>query len=169
VQQHLQDGTFAYASDVGAGWGGEAFGKQLGAMTIEGNWITGLLVRAVGGHAPAVRELQRALAGGAGGQLDDLGRDAFGPMPSVQSAADQWKSDNPELVPFLTGADYAQGVPTNKGAADVITDFNAQLESLKTGAASPRRPPRGAPRRSGGAWERTVRTASRPRRRWRTW
>ncbi|MBZ6373066.1 MAG: ABC transporter substrate-binding protein, partial [Microbacterium hominis] len=58
---------------------------------------------------------------------------AFGPMPSVQSAADQWKSDNPELVPFLTGADYAQGVPTNKGAADVITDFNAQLESLKTG------------------------------------
>jgi multiple sugar transport system substrate-binding protein len=25
--------------------------------------------------APAVRELQRALAGGAGGQLDDLGRD----------------------------------------------------------------------------------------------
>ena len=29
--------------DVGAGWGGEAFGKQLGAMTIEGNWITGAM------------------------------------------------------------------------------------------------------------------------------
>ena len=23
------------------GWGGEAFGKQLAAMTIEGNWIAG--------------------------------------------------------------------------------------------------------------------------------
>jgi hypothetical protein len=57
---------------------------------------------------------------------------AFGPMPSVQSAAQTWKSDNPSLVAFLNGADYAQGVPTNKGAADVIKDFNAQLESLKT-------------------------------------
>jgi hypothetical protein len=62
---------------------------------------------------------------------------AFGPMPSVQSAAQTWKSDNPSLVAFLNGADYAQGVPTNKGAADVIKDFNAQLESLKT--ATPRR------------------------------
>ena len=33
----------AYSSDVGAGWGGEAFGKELGAMTIEGNWITGAM------------------------------------------------------------------------------------------------------------------------------
>ncbi len=24
-----QDGTFAYAADLGAGWGGEAFGKEL--------------------------------------------------------------------------------------------------------------------------------------------
>ena len=29
VQSHLKDGTFAYSSDLGAGWGGEAFGKQL--------------------------------------------------------------------------------------------------------------------------------------------
>jgi multiple sugar transport system substrate-binding protein len=57
---------------------------------------------------------------------------AFGPMPSVQSAADQWKSDNPDLVAFLDGSAYAQGVPTNKGASDVVTDFNAQLGSLKT-------------------------------------
>ena len=52
---------------------------------------------------------------------------------SVQSAAEQWKTDNPALVAFLDGSDYAQGVPTNKGAADVVTDFNAQLGSLKTG------------------------------------
>lgn len=160
VQQHLKDGTFAYAADVGAGWGGEAFGKQLGAMTIEGNWITGAM-----GDYPDVKFKVVELPAGPAGQgtlqftncwgmatdspnqkaaLDLIEHltaadqqlafsKAFGPMPSVQSAADQWKTDNPELVAFLTGADYAQGVPTNKGAADVITDFNSQLASLKTG------------------------------------
>jgi multiple sugar transport system substrate-binding protein len=160
VQKHLQDGTFAYAADVGAGWGGEAFGKQLGAMTIEGNWITGAM-----GDYPDVKYKVVELPKGPAGQgtlqftncwgmaadspnqkaaLDLIEyltsadqqlafSKAFGPMPSVQSAADQWKSENPDLVAFLTGADYAQGVPTNKGAADVITDFNAQLASLKTG------------------------------------
>ena len=39
----MQDGVAAYSSDVGAGWGGEAFGKELAAMTIEGNWITGAM------------------------------------------------------------------------------------------------------------------------------
>ncbi len=160
VQQHLQDGTFAYASDVGAGWGGEAFGKQLGAMTIEGNWITG----ALGDYPDVKAKVVELPAGSAGkgtlqftncwGMAADSPNQkaaldlveyltsaeqqlafskAFGPMPSVQSAAETWKSDNPSLVAFLDGADYAQGVPTNKGAADVIKDFNAQLESLKTG------------------------------------
>jgi len=36
VKTHLADGAFAYAATLGAGWGGEAFGKQLAAMTIEG-------------------------------------------------------------------------------------------------------------------------------------
>jgi len=59
--------------------------------------------------------------------------EAFGPMPSVQSAAEQWKADNPELAAFIAGADYAKGVPTNDGISAVISDFNAQLEGLKTG------------------------------------
>lgn len=32
-------GCAAMPSDVGAGWNGEAFGKQFAAMTIEGNWM----------------------------------------------------------------------------------------------------------------------------------
>lgn len=160
VQEHLKDGTFAYAADVGAGWGGEAFGKELGAMTIEGNWITGAL-----GDYPDVEPLVVELPAGPAGQgtlqftncwgmaADSPNQqaalelveyltsaeqqlafsEAFGPMPSVQSAADQWKADNPDLVAFLDGSAYAQGVPTNKGSADVVTDFNAQLGSLKTG------------------------------------
>ena len=43
VQQMMKDGVAAYSSDVGAGWGGEAFGKGLGAMAIEGNWIEGAM------------------------------------------------------------------------------------------------------------------------------
>ncbi|MDP3894432.1 extracellular solute-binding protein, partial [Nocardioides sp.] len=43
VQDMMKDGIAAYSSDVGAGWGGEAFGKELGAMTIEGNWIVGAM------------------------------------------------------------------------------------------------------------------------------
>lgn len=160
VQKHLQDGTFAYAKDVGAGWGGEAFGKKLGAMTIEGNWITG----ALGDYPDVKAKVVELPAGPAGkgtlqftncwGMAADSPNQkaaldlveyltsseqqlafskAFGPMPSVQSAAEQWKKDNPDLAAFLDGSEYAQGVPTNKGASDVITDFNAQLEALKTG------------------------------------
>ena len=58
---------------------------------------------------------------------------AFGIMPSIKSAADQWTSDNPDLAAFLAGADYAQGIPTYDGTADVITDFNSSLQGLKTG------------------------------------
>jgi multiple sugar transport system substrate-binding protein len=58
---------------------------------------------------------------------------AFGVMPSVQSAAEQWKSENPDKAAFLDSADYAQGVPTLEGSADVIKDLNSQLESLATG------------------------------------
>jgi multiple sugar transport system substrate-binding protein len=160
VKEHLADGTFAYAADVGAGWGGEALGKQLGAMTIEGNWITGAL-----GDFPDVDPLVVELPAGPAGKgtlqftncwgmaadspnqkaaLDLVEylttaeqqlafSKAFGPMPSVQSAAEQWTTDNPNLGAFLSGADYAQAVPTNDGVSDVFTDFNAQLATLKDG------------------------------------
>jgi len=160
VQEHLKDGTFAYAADVGAGWGGEAFGKELGAMTIEGNWITGAL-----GDFPDVQAKVVELPAGPAGKgtlqfsncwgmaADSPNQqaalelveyltsaeqqlafsEAFGPMPSVESAAEQWKGDNEDLVAFLDGSQYAQGVPTNKGAGEVVTDFNAQLQSLESG------------------------------------
>ncbi|THE07713.1 extracellular solute-binding protein [Microbacterium oleivorans] len=160
VKEHLADGTFAYAADVGAGWGGEALGKQLAAMTIEGNWITGAL-----GDFPDVDPLVVELPAGPAGKgtlqftncwgmaADSPNQQAaldlveylttaeqqlkfskaFGPMPSVQSAAEQWTTDNPNLEAFLSGADYAQGVPTNDGVSDVFTDFNAQLATLKDG------------------------------------
>lgn len=60
---------------------------------------------------------------------------AFGIMPATKTLADKWKSEFPDLSAFMDGLNYSVTVPTAKGAADVITDLNAQLEGLKTGDA----------------------------------
>ena len=161
VKQMLNAGDLKYAKDLGAGWGGEAFGKGLAAMTIEGNWITGAMKSDYPNIKYQVAELPKGPAGAGTLQFtncwgiaadspnqaaalklvekltskdDQLAfSKAFGPMPSIQSAADAWSSANPDLTAFLAGAEYAQFPPNIAGAADVITDFNAQLESLKTG------------------------------------
>jgi multiple sugar transport system substrate-binding protein len=163
AQTLLGDGVMKYATELGAGWGGEAFGKQLSAMTIEGNWITGAMkndfpdVNYTVAELPAGPEGKGTLqftncwgiAADSPNQAAALdlveqltSKDAqltfseeFGPMPSIQSAAEEWKSANPTLVAFLDGADYAKGVPNVQGSADVVSDLNAQLESLKTGDA----------------------------------
>lgn len=163
AQTLLNDGVMSYASDIGAGWGGEAFGKQLSAMTIEGNWITGAMKNDFPDVKYTVAELPEGPEGKGTLQFTNCwgiaadspnqaaalelveqltSKDAqltfssdFGPMPSIRSAADEWKNDNPTLVAFLDGADYAKGVPNVKGASDVVSDLNAQLESLKTGDA----------------------------------
>ena len=161
VQQLMKDGVAAYSSDLGAGWGGEAFGKQLAAMTIEGNWIAGAMSNDFPDVDYTVAELPAGPAGkgtlaftNCWGIAEDSGNkedavklvealtspdqqlafaDAFGVIPSVESAADQYAQDKPEFEPFIAGADYAQTPPSEQGAADVIADFNAQLEGLKGG------------------------------------
>ena len=161
VKDQMEAGSFAYAQDVGAGWGGEAFGKQLTAMTIEGNWITGAMTNDYPDVEYVVTELPEGPAGQGTLQFTNCWgmaadspnqeaaldlveyltstdqqlafSEAFGIMPSIQSAADQWTNDNPDFAAFLAGADYAQGIPTYDGTADVITDFNSELQGLKTG------------------------------------
>ncbi|CAM5408930.1 sugar ABC transporter substrate-binding protein [Leifsonia shinshuensis] len=160
VKQMLNAGDLKYAKNLGAGWGGEAFGKGLAAMTIEGNWITGAMKSDYPNVKYQVAELPAGPAGKGTLQFtncwgiaadspnqaaalklveqltskdDQLAfSQAFGPMPSIKSAASEWKSANPDLVPFLNAADYAKGVPTAKGAADVVTDLNSKLETLAT-------------------------------------
>jgi multiple sugar transport system substrate-binding protein len=158
VQKNLQAGDFKYAADVGAGWGGEAFGKQLGAMTIEGNWITGSQQNDYPDVKYKVVPLPKGPAGAGTLQFtncwgiaadsknksgavdlvkaltskgDQLAfSKAFGVMPSIQSAAGEWKRQFPALAPFLDAASYAKGVPAAKGSADVVSDFNAQVAKL---------------------------------------
>ena len=161
VKENLVAGNFKYAADVGAGWGGEAFGKQLGAMTIEGNWISGSQQNDYPDVKYKVVPLPKGPAGAGtlqftncwGVAADSKNKDgavdlvkaltskndqlafakAFGVMPSIQSAASEWKKEFPDYAPFLDAAAYAKGVPTAKGSADVVTDFNSQVAKLATG------------------------------------
>lgn len=156
----LNEGVMKFAADVGAGWGGEAFGKGLGAMTIEGNWITG----AMQSDYPSIKYAVIPLPAGSAGKgtleftncwgiaadspnqaaalklVEKLTTtkqqlafsSAFGVMPSIKSAASQWKSANPALVPFLDAASYAKNVPTAKGSATVVADLDSKLGALAT-------------------------------------
>lgn len=158
LKEMLADGSLKYSTDVGAGWGGEAFGNESAAMTVEGNWITGALeadypdvnyevvelpegpggkgtLQFDGGWAMATDSKNKADATKLVEFLTSAEQqmafsEAFGPMPSVQSAAEQWKAANPDLLPFMEGADYAQSVPNLVGVTDAIGDFNAGLETL---------------------------------------
>jgi multiple sugar transport system substrate-binding protein len=160
VKSLLTNGTAKYSSDLGAGWGGEAFGKGLSAMTIEGNWIGGALskdfpdvkyrtvelpagpkgkgtlqftncwgIAADSKNKPAAKKLVEQLTS-TDNQIDFA--KAFGVMPSVQSAAAEFKSEFPAQAASLAGAEYAQTLPSQPGASDVIKDLNAKLATLKT-------------------------------------
>jgi len=160
AQSLLKAGSMKFAADVGTGWGGEAFGKGLGAMTIEGNWISGGMqadypnvkykvvplpdgpkgagtlqftncwgIAADSPNQKAALDLVEKLTS----KDDQLAfAKAFGVMPSIQSAASDWKSEFPQFAPFLEAADYAQGTPTLKGVAAVITDLDGKIAQLKT-------------------------------------
>lgn len=160
VKTLLASGSTKFSSDLGAGWGGEAFGTGAAAMAVEGNWLTGTL----SSDYPTIKYVVVELPAGPAGKgtmqftnaygiadaspsKDDAVRlveyltstdqqlafaTAFGVMPSIQSAAEQWSSQNADLTAFLAGADYAINVPTAAGASDVVSDFNSQLASLSS-------------------------------------
>lgn len=158
VKSMHDEGTYKWASEVDAGWGGEAFGSGKAAMTIEGNWIKGALTN----DFPDVNAIFAPLPEGPGGpgtltftncwgiaadsDNKEAAKDfveymtsadqqmefasAFGVMPSVQSAADSYRSEFPDDAAFIDAADYAVAIPNNEGINDVISDLNAQLEGL---------------------------------------
>jgi multiple sugar transport system substrate-binding protein len=160
VKKLLNEGVLKYAKDVGEGDGGQAIGGGKAAMTIEGNWVTGELgsdfptvkytvaalpegpkgkgtlvytncwgIAKDSPNQAAALKLVEALTS----EKDQLGfSKAFGVLPSIQSAASEWKKQNPTLIPFLDGAAYAQGTPASKDSSAVVTDFDSRLETLAT-------------------------------------
>jgi multiple sugar transport system substrate-binding protein len=162
VKDQMAAGTFAYSNDarIDAGWGGEAFGLGKAAMVIEGNWIAGAMTNDFPDVNYVVAELPEGPAGpgtiqytncwgmaalsdnipGATSLVEHLtsvesqlaAAEAFGVMPSVASAAEDWKAAYPEFAAFIDGAEYAMNLPSQPGTGDVLGDFNAQLATLSS-------------------------------------
>jgi len=158
VKQMLADGVMRFSSDLGAGWGGEAFGKQLAAMTIEGNWIAGAMQNDFPDLAYQVVELPAGPAGKGTMQYDGgwgvaaaspdqaaakslvehltspevvmANAEAFGVMPSVTTVADEWTETYPEFAAFLAGAEYSRSIPSVVNISTVVNDFNSQIQGL---------------------------------------
>jgi len=161
VQKMLNDGSMKFTTDVGDSDGGQAIGLGHAVMTIEGNWIDGEMktnypkVKWMAAELPAGPTGKKGtlaftncwgIAAGSHNQAGALSlvkylttpaqqtkfADAFGVLPSVKSAAQAWAKKNPTFQPFIAGADYAQNLPSNQGAADVIKALDNQLPQLKS-------------------------------------
>ena len=155
--------TLQAPDEVGAGWAGEALGKQKAAMVIEGNWIVGFLK-----DFPAVKAGYAELPAGPKGKgtfaftvcygvnknsknqaaawklVDALTNaegslkwtNAFNVMPAHASVADKWLAARPNLKPFVSGATYAHKFQFVPGFGDVQGEFNKGLKSVFNGEKS---------------------------------
>lgn len=160
VKGLLDDGSMKFSSDLGESWGGDAFGKNKAAMTIEGNWLTGAMSSSYPSVGYEVAKLPAGPKGAGTLQFTNcwgIAKDspnqkaalafvermtstdqqlafakAFGVMPSVESAAGTWKQEYPQYAPFLDQAGDAVGLPTKSGTADVIADMDSKLGTLRS-------------------------------------
>ena len=159
VQDNMKKGSFALSSQLDAGWGGEALGTGKSAMTIEGNWIRGAMENDFPDIKYTVAPMPAGPAGdgtllftqcwGIAAQSDaqeqavDLVNhltsvdqqlafaDAFGVMPSRESASGDYESQYPDDQAFVAGGDYGHGPITAPGMEQVISDVNSQLENIQ--------------------------------------
>jgi multiple sugar transport system substrate-binding protein len=160
VKTMLGNGSMKLTNQLGVGWGGEGFGKQMCAMTIEGNWIAGAMKADFPSVSYKVLQLPRGpkslgtlqydggwgLAAASNNKPDamsliswltspgiELGNaKAFGVMPSVIAAKKKWLKLYPQWASFLAGANYSKSIPTVPGIQTVLGDFNQQLQALPT-------------------------------------
>lgn len=158
VQDNVKAGNFAMSNDLGAGWGGEAFGKQLSAMTIEGNWIKGAMKNDFPDVKYKVVEMPAGPAGkgtlmftqcwglATDSQHKDAAKDlikalttseqqlafadAFGVMPSRTDAAEEFAGKYAEDAAFVAGGEYGHGPINVPGLTDVVDELNSKLENL---------------------------------------
>jgi multiple sugar transport system substrate-binding protein len=161
VKSMIKAGSMKLTNQIGAGWGGEGFGTQKCAMTIEGNWIAGAMKADYPAVGYKVVQLPAGPAGKGTLQYDggwglaaasknkteatalisyltqtkvEMGNaKAFGVMPSVQADAAEWKKLYPQFAAFLDGANYSRSIPTIPNVATVLGDFNTQLQGLPNG------------------------------------
>jgi multiple sugar transport system substrate-binding protein len=158
VKELLASGAAVLPPQVDSGWGGEAFGTERAAMTIEGNWIRGAMKNDYPDLAYTVAELPEGPAGkgtllftqcwGIAAESPDQAAavdlvqhltspeqqlefaQAFGVMPSRQSAQADYVEAFPEDAPFIAGGEYGRGPVTSPGLAPALSDLDSQLEQL---------------------------------------
>jgi len=159
VKSMLKAGSMKLTNQIGAGWGGEGFGKKECAMTIEGNWIAGAMTHDYPTVGWTVAQLPAGPTGIKGTLQYDGGwglaadsknkteamalityltqtkvqmgnAKAFGVMPSVIADRKPWSALYPKFAPFLAGADYSKSIPTVPNIATVLGDFNQQIQGL---------------------------------------
>jgi multiple sugar transport system substrate-binding protein len=162
VQKLMKDGVLKFNTDTkpATGWGGEAFGKGLAAMTMEGNWIAGGMK-----DFPNIKYKTVELPAGPSGKgtlmftncwgvaakspnqaaAVDLVKslitpeqqmkfaDAFGVMPSTTEGLKQFAAKYPDSAAFVAGADYGQGPVNLPGLDAVVSKFNSELATLSKG------------------------------------
>ncbi len=164
VKSLLSAGTLKWASDVGATWGGQAFGTGKAAMTIEGNWIASTMTSDYPGISYVTTVLPKGPAGAgtisfanAWGVAQKSPYQAaavslvkylcsttsqlsiakqVGTMPSRTALTADYVKLFPAQKAFADEAAYAQGVVTLSSMTSVLADFDTQLASLGTQAPS---------------------------------
>ncbi len=163
VKKMMSAGSLKFNTDTSpaAGWGGEALGKGIAAMTIEGNWIRGALTK----DFPKVKVKVAELPAGPAGkgtllfsncwgiaaksthqtQAVDLVKSlisvdqqmafakAFGVMPSTEEGAKKFAATYPDDAAFAAGGAYGQGPVNLPGFDPVMADFNSKLATLGKG------------------------------------
>ena len=158
VKELLASGSAVLPPQVDSGWGGEAFGTGRAAMTMEGNWIRGAMKNDYPDVAYTVAELPEGPAGkgtlsftqcwGIAADSPEQAAavelvkhlteadqqlafaEAFGVMPSRQSAQDAYVEAFPDDAPFIAGGEYGRGPVTSPGLAPALSDLDSQLEQL---------------------------------------
>lgn len=150
-------GVYKTPAELDAGWSGEALGQGKAAMVIEGPWIKGIkgdfpdrkympyeLPAGPGGKStftfsncwgiPEGSETLEAASSLVEFLTSDEQQmafaDAFGVIPSTESAAATYAETFPENASFVAGADYAVSPVNFAGSASALTDFNSKLETL---------------------------------------
>lgn len=162
VQKMMKAGILKFSSDTSpaTGWGGEALGKGVAAMTIEGNWISGakkdfpnLKYRVVelpagpAGKGTLLFSNCWGIAAKSKSQAQSIDlvkslitteqqmkfADAFGVMPSTEEGSKAFAAKYPDSAAFVAGGEYAQGPVNLAGFDEVMTKFNSQLATMGKG------------------------------------
>jgi multiple sugar transport system substrate-binding protein len=154
-------GFMQTASQVGAGWPGEALGKESAAMVIEGNWIIGFMAKTFptveykSVELPAgpkgkgslsytvcygVAAASKNVAGAtdfvswmtAPDQMLSFTKD-FPVMPSRTSVTAEWLKSHPEAKAYVDSAAYARKPVFKDGFKAVLDTLNENIQGVAAG------------------------------------